>query len=329
MKDVKTFLQILLFIPLQIVMIPFMIVGICISLYKEMVVGKRMGVSFSAGQALQYRYYMHYFDTRPDPMSVEFVKAYPCESHFGMFSVMGALILAQRWFGFRTTFSRMPERGKETLDKTAAGRVRAFDEIMEKYVEQVDQIVMPGSGYDLMALRFTKGKPVKVFEVDQTKTLEAKVDTMTKAGIDHDWITYVPVDFDSESWSDKLVAAGFDPSKRTLFIWQTVSLFLDEALIKEILSDMKSLCSEGSIIAQDFYSKWMVFDDTAMANRSTRNTMKKNGEPWKFAIDMSEQPRKNVESFLESCGLPMTNYMQFGVDLDIKPNYCIVESHIE
>ena len=40
---------------------------------------------------------------------------------------------------------------------------------------------------------------------------------MKKADIDHDWITYIPVDFNNESWVKKLLASGFDKTKKTFF----------------------------------------------------------------------------------------------------------------
>jgi len=84
---------------------------------------------------------------------------------------------------------------------------------MEKYVDEMEQIVIPGAGFDLIALQLTKGKKVKVFELDQVKTLNVKVETLKKTGIKHDWVTYIPVDYSNESWVDKLLGAGFDKKK--------------------------------------------------------------------------------------------------------------------
>ena len=67
--------QIILYIPIQIIFIPFAIIGIIDAIYKEMGKSKKLGVSFSAIKALQYRWLMHYFNTRPDPLSVAFIKA--------------------------------------------------------------------------------------------------------------------------------------------------------------------------------------------------------------------------------------------------------------
>jgi methyltransferase (TIGR00027 family) len=318
--------QITLYILIQIIFIPFAIIGIIDAIYKEMRKSKKLGVSFSAIKALQYRWMMHYFNTRPDPLSVAFIKKFPCESHFGMWSVMGALIISQRLFGFTTRLGKLVEPGEETLDSTAGFRVLMFDRIMEKYVDEMEQIVLPGAGFDLIALHFAKGKNVKVFELDQVNTLNVKVETLKKAGIKHDWITYIPVDYSKESWVDKLLEAGFDKTKKTLFLWQSVSLYLEGDIVKENLREMADLCVDGSVIAQDFYSEAFSSGEYSKAAEKFMSIIEKMGEPAKFGIDMSNDPKSAVESFLKECGLKMTEYIQFGEKLDIEPFYCIVEA---
>jgi len=321
--------QILLYMPIQIIFIPFAIIGLIDAIYKEMRKSKKLGVSFTAIQALQYRWFMHYFNTRPDPFSIAFIKKFPCESHFGLWSTFGALIVAQRLFGFTTRFGKVAEPGEETLLSTPGTRVLMFDRIMEKYVDEMEQIVIPGAGFDLIALQFTKGKKVKVFELDQVETLNVKVETLKKAGIKHDWITYIPVDYSNESWLDKLLEAGFDKTKKTLFLWQSVSLFLEADIVKETLREMADLCIEGSIIAQDLYSKAFILGETSKTAKKSLKLIEKMGESWKFGIDMSNDPKVAVESFLKECGLKMTEYFQFGEKLDIEPFYCIVEAEKE
>ena len=318
--------QIILYIPIQIIFIPFAIIGLIDGFYREMGNSKKLGVSYSAGQALQYRWIMHYFNTRPDPLSVAFTKKFPCESHFGMWSVLGALIISQRLFGFTTRLGKVVEPGEETLSSCAGVRVLMFDRIMEKYVDEMEQIVIPGAGFDLIALQFTKGKEVKVFELDQVKTLDIKIETLKKAGIKHDWITYIPVDYSNESWVDKLLGAGFDKTKKTLFLWESVSLFLEVDIVKETLRKMTDLCVDGSIIAQDFYSKAFILGETSKTVKRTSKMIEKMGEPWKFGIDMSNDPKAAVESFLKECGLKITEFNQFGEKRDIEPFYCIVEA---
>jgi len=318
--------QIILYVLIQIIFIPFAIIGLIDGIYKEMRKSKKLGVSFSAGQALQYRWIMHYFNTRPDPLSVAFTKKFPCESHFGLWTTLGALIISQRLFGFTTRLGKLVEPGEETLSSCAGIRVLMFDRIMEKYVDEMEQIVIPGAGFDLIALQYTKGKEVKVFELDQVNTLNVKVETLKKAGIKHDWITYIPVDYSNESWVDKLLEAGFDRTKKTLFLWESVSLFLEADIVKETLRKMADLSVDGSIIAQDFYSKAFMLGEISKIAKRNMSIIEKMGEPWKFGIDMSNDPKAAIESFLKECGLKMTKYIQFGEKLDIEPFYCIVEA---
>ena len=318
--------QIILYIPIQIIFIPFAIIGLIDAIYKEFGKSKKLGVSFSAGQALQYRWIMHYFNTRPDPLSVAFIKKFPCESHFGLWSTLGALIISQRLFGFTTRLGKVVEPGEETVSSCAGVRVLMFDKVMVKYVYEMEQIVIPGVGFDLIALQYTKGKEVKVFELDQTKTLDIKIETLKKAGIKHDWITYIPVDYSNESWVDKLLDAGFDKTKKTLFLWQSVSLFLEAEIVKETLRKMADLCADGSIIAQDFYSRAFSLGETSRIVKRNMSLIERMGEPWKFGIDMSNDPKAAVESFLKECGLKIIEINQFGEKLDIEPFYCIVEA---
>jgi methyltransferase (TIGR00027 family) len=319
-------LQWALYIPIQVAFIPIAIVGMIDAIIKEMRNSKKLGVSFTAIQALQYRWIMHYFDTRPDPISVAFTKELPCESHFGLWSTFGALIISQRLFGFTTKLGRVAEPGKETLFFTPGRRVLMFDAIVEKYVDEMEQIVIPGVGFDLVALHSPKAKNAKVFELDQSETLRVKVETLKKAGIAHDWITYVPVDYSTESWTDKLLAAGFDKTSKTLFLWESVSLFLEADTVKQTLREMAGLCAGGSIIAQDFYSKAFISGETSRTVKRSAKMIDRMGEPWRFGIDMSNDPESAIASFLGDCGLRMTEYFQFGEKLGIEPFYCIVEA---
>jgi len=325
LNTIKKLVQTTLYILIQIVFIPLAIIGVIVGIYKEMGKGKKMGVSFSAIKTLQYRWIGHYFNVRPDFYSVEFIKKFPCESHFGLWFVLGALIISKRLFGFTANALKIVEP-EDTFDATAVTRIRVFDRIMDKYVNEVEQVVLPGVGFDLIALKYIEGNNIKVYELDQVNTLNVKIKTLKKAGIEHDSISFIPVDYDKESWVDKLLGAGFDKTKKTLFLWQSVSLFLEPDIVKDSLRKMVDLCTEGSIIAQDFYSKAFLSGEIFKMAKKQFNIFEKQGEATKFALDMSENPEQVVELFLKECGLRMTEYIQFGKNIDVKPFYCIVEA---
>ena len=89
---------------------------------------------------------------------------------------------------------------------------------------------------------------------------------------------------------------------------------------------MADLCVDGSVIAQDFYSKAFAEGKYSKESKNFLSIIEKMGEPAKFGLDMSDDPKAAVESFLEECGLQMTEYIQFGEKLDIEPFYCVVEA---
>ncbi len=103
-------------------------------------------------------------------------------------------------------------------------------------------------------------------------------------------------------------------------------MYLEADIVKETIRKMADLCVDGSIIAQDFYSKAFALGEYSKTAKRYMSIIEKMGEPSKFGIDMSNDPKAAVESFLKECGLKTTEYIQFGEKLDIEPFYCIVEA---
>ena len=81
-----------------------------------------------------------------------------------------------------------------------------------------------------------------------------------------------------------LVAAGFDLSKRTLFLMEGLTPYLEPPAIDEILSFVRT-CAPGSLLA----STW-INNELEMANEGlkeiveARNTVAAVGEPFKFFL---------------------------------------------
>lgn len=319
----------LIYLIIQIVFIPFSIVGLFYGLFKETHYSKKYGVSFSAGQALQYRWLMHMFDTRKDSNTYQFVKKFPCESEIGLLLVMGPFLIMSKLFGYKSTFNKLVPFGEETLDKIAGNRVLVFDEVVEKHIDSVEQIVLPGAGFDLIMNKYTEDKDLKVFELDQENTLNLKMQTLNNAEIPHKWIHYIPVDYSKELWEEKLLEAGFDPSKKTLFLWQSVSLYLDDEQVEHSIKAMRDLSCAGSIIVQDFYATAFLDGSISKIAIKNMNMIAKQGEPWKFSLNMSNGYETSTKEYLKSFNLEVSRLYGFGEKIDIDPSYCIVESIIK
>ena len=108
--------------------------------------------------------------------------------------------------------------------------LRAFMVLRPRYVEDAlavhfahreAQYVILGAGLDSFAFR--KPEPlqnVRVFEVDHPATQAWKRDRLRSLNVEMPSdVSFVPVDFEHERFSDKLSQYGFQPELPTLFSW--------------------------------------------------------------------------------------------------------------
>ena len=82
-------IKILLFVLVQIVLLPFFIVGFVLIASRQILVSKKLGLSGTAVDVLQSRWIQHYFGGRNDPVTIDLAKGLPNMSHRGMCCVLG------------------------------------------------------------------------------------------------------------------------------------------------------------------------------------------------------------------------------------------------
>ena len=160
------------------------------------------------------------------------------------------------------------------------------------------QYVILGSGLDTFAFR----KPeflskYRVFEVDHPLTQADKRERITRAGWTiSDNLTFVPMDFTKDSLTERLIAAGFDPSAKSFFSWLGVTYYLSVEAINTMLSALSSICADGSTLVFDYPDE----DFFAAPEKRVQNTImmaKAGGEPMKSAFSYAE-----LEKLLEKHG---------------------------
>ncbi len=275
-------LRFIVFIIVQILFVPISIIGIVVTGFGTVITGSRdkgksseFGVSYTAGKMLQYRWVMHYFKYRKDEASVKLVKVIPTESHYGLLCFMSAAIISNRICGYKPILAKIPKQGEETPFNFTNSRTVYFDKVMKDSVNEVEQVVIMGAGYDLRVLEFTQGKNIKVFELDKKNTQNLKTSYLEKSKIPYNWVTFVPVNFNTESWSKKLLEFGFDSTKNTFFLWEGVTVYLEEDIVKQTLKKISSISPKGSIVALDIYSKSFLTGEGSlflkMCARSVKN----------------------------------------------------------
>ncbi len=163
-------------------------------------------------------------------------------------------------------------------------RARYFDDYSQQCIEDgYSQIVLLGAGYDSRYLRLEEFRQTRIFELDleSTQTIK-KCLTRRLMGKLPDHVTYVPIDFSKDSIDQKLFRAGFVRSRKTLFIWEGVTLFLNLDIISETLGRLAEIGPENRIIF-DFIPPELVDDETDyMGNRRLLRLCASINEPLTF-----------------------------------------------
>jgi methyltransferase (TIGR00027 family) len=102
----------------------------------------------------------------------------------------------------------------------------AEDKLAEAVAQGLNQYVLLGAGLDTFAHR-NPHPHLRVFEVDHPATQAWKQQLVAAARLppQHN-LTYVPVDFETESLPERLAACGFNPDAPAFFAWLGVVPYL-------------------------------------------------------------------------------------------------------
>ena len=160
------------------------------------------------------------------------------------------------------------------------------------------QYVILGAGMDTFAFRETEFlSRYRVFEVDHPLTQADKLERITCAGWTvPDNLAFVPLDFTKDSLTERLIAAGFDPSAKSFFAWLGVIYYLSAEAIDTMLSALSELCADGSTLVFD-YPDENFFDAPERRVQNTIMMAKAGGEPMQSEFSYSE-----LEKLLEKHG---------------------------
>ncbi len=180
-------------------------------------------------------------------------------------------------------------------------RERYIDDTLQHFIDLgLQQLVILGAGYDSRAYRFEGlKKGVKVFEVDHPATQADKVEKLKQIlGKVPEYVTFVPIDFNTQSLADRLYANGYDRNLKTLFIWQGVSMYLTPEAVDNTLTFVSKNSASGSAIVFDYIYQEVVngvYKHGEVANMRRYRFM--TGEGLTFGI-----PEGSIQDFLMARG---------------------------
>ncbi len=224
-----------------------------------------------------------------------------CEDTLALKLVKPSLRLFAKTRIGRAIFHKMMNTWQIGVMAYAALRTRLIDEHLQQALKEgLSQVVILGAGYDTRPYRFEAFKNrTRAFEVDQPSIQADKREKLKNAfGSIPEHVTYTPVDFEKDDLAESLYSSGYDAKCRTFFIWEGVTMYLDQGSVEKTLEFVAGNSGLGSGIIFDYAPPDLV-DGTSSAPMVAEmlDCLRQLGEPYKFGIEP-----ENIVSFLSQRG---------------------------
>jgi methyltransferase (TIGR00027 family) len=211
----------------------------------------------------------------------------------------------------RGVFERIADRVLPGGRWYEVGRTTVMDEVLQNCInEGAEQLVILGAGFDTRPYRFRdRLGGVRVFEVDHPITSQLKRERVRKLfGELPAHVSYVEIDFETESLADKLASAGYLDGERSIFIWSGVTPYITEEAVAATLRFVAERSGAGSTIVFDYiFREFLDGDDGYYGAANLRKGVARQGEPFRFGV-----PEGEIEAFVNEHGLEVARSLTAG-----------------
>jgi len=183
--------------------------------------------------------------------------------------------------GYDETFPQM--------ELWVALRTAFLDERVRRLTAPPDgsaQVVLLGAGFDTRAARLAR-RGVRFFEVDRAESQREKLVRLARL---HDYpadaAVHVACDFEHEDFLDRLAASGFELAAPALFVWEGVTAYLTEPVVRATLRRIATGTHPRSVVAFDHLRRKIVAGEVRdPRDLESRAFVADIGEPLRFGID--------------------------------------------
>ena len=207
--------------------------------------------------------------------------------------------LRQGWF--RRTLGFLERMSIPGITLHYALRKRCIEEAARKAIEDgAGQVVVLAAGYDVLGTALAADYPeVVVFEIDHPATQAPK-----RAALEGDGgvrnLHFIPLDLRTGELVGTLRAQdGYDPEKRTLFIAEGLTMYLQAHEVEDILRAVREVAGPSSSIVFTYMARTkggsLHFRSTTFA---VRLWLRLKGEPFSWGLE-----DERVEGYLREKGL--------------------------
>ena len=129
-------------------------------------------------------------------------------------------------------------------------RTAAIDDAITSEVSRgAQQLVLLGAGLDARAYRMPALADVEVFELDHPDTQEYKRDRVRGLSPLSRAVHFCSIDFERQTLAEALAPSGFEPSRKSIWVWEGVTMYLTHEAIDATLAAVSELAAPGSRLA--------------------------------------------------------------------------------
>jgi methyltransferase (TIGR00027 family) len=131
---------------------------------------------------------------------------------------------------------------------------------------------------------------VKVFEVDLPSVQNDKKKKLRKyLGRLPDHVTFVPIDFDTQTLEAVFTGTAFDPSRPAVFIWEGVTQYISEEAVRQTLAFVGK-SAPGSIVVFTYVLKSIIERRSDIPGAAHMMDVVAEQAPWVFGLEPSGVP---------------------------------------
>ena len=183
------------------------------------------------------------------------------------------------------TLSRRWDEHSPSMELWVALRTRFIDDCVLRAIDGgTRQVVILGAGLDTRAARLAR-PGVRFFEVDQPATQAEKRERLSRLeGYPLDSATFVPCDFETDDFLERLGSAGYDADSPSLLVWEGVIYYLAEEAARSTLRRIATELDTSSVLVFDYLSTKMARSSPKLRpeDRAMKGIVDELGEPMQF-----------------------------------------------
>jgi methyltransferase (TIGR00027 family) len=204
----------------------------------------------------------------------------------------------------------MNPRFSKSMRASIVARARYIEDLVEEQAKLgVNQYVILGAGLDTFAQRRPDmPSRLQIFEVDQPAPQAWKQKRLVEIGMPAPaWLHFVPVDFEAgESWWDRLIAQGFNPSLPAVIVSTGVSMYLTKEANLATLRQIAKLAPRSTFAMTFMLTLELMAPEERATMEFVMKKAKESGTPFISLFTPAEISALAIEA-----GFQKSHYVSF------------------